>query len=245
MKKYLYRYHPIYNKWVKEIVKLDDKLTIISEWNDATLKSFVTKEKELMNIWEYLFFIFKKRFIRIHSFYLLFLLMFLISSPTINSYPPDMSINKPIEFITYYDMVQIRKEYIRTQDFNYELFYEYMELISIRNKNIVISQSILETNWFSSDIFLENNNLFGMKEPRVRKTTAMGTNRGHAIYNHWTYSVDDYKYWYRYMTRNKEYKNYYNFLTAMGYAEDIYYIPKLKTIKNNLINNKTLLAYEN
>lgn len=172
----------------------------------------------------------------------LFLLLFLIPCHKGDSF---VLSNKNIRMITYYDMIKERKEYIKTQDFDYGLFVEYLELINVRNRNIVISQSILESNWFSSDIFLKNNNLFGMKQARVRETTAIGTNRNHAKYEHWTHSVEDYKLWYDYVTRKREYVNYFCFLTAMGYAEDPYYIPKLKQIKNELISNEYLLAYEN
>jgi len=141
-----------------------------------------------------------------------------------------------LKYPTYYEMVQKRKAYIEQQEFEYDLMLEYMELLTINNRYIVVSQAILETNTFSSSIFSENNNLFGMKEPSVRQTTAIGTNRGHAEYVHWTYSIKDYKLWYDYMTRNGVYYNYYTFLTRIGYAEDEKYISKLRNIERNLIN---------
>jgi uncharacterized FlgJ-related protein len=38
-------------------------------------------------------------------------------------------------------------------------------------------------------IFVENNNLFGMKEARVRLNLAKGTQYGHAYYDDWKESV--------------------------------------------------------
>lgn len=46
----------------------------------------------------------------------------------------------------------------------------------------IFSQAAFETGNFSSDILKENNNLFGMKLPRVRKTLATGENKGHATF---------------------------------------------------------------
>lgn len=146
----------------------------------------------------------------------------------------DELMNVELKYPTYFEMIQKRINYIESQEFEYSLMLEYVDLVGINNKFTVISQSILETNTFKSDIFIENNNLFGMKQPSVRPTTATGTNRNHATYEHWTCSVKDYKLWYEYMTRNKTYYNYYSFLTNIGYAEDVQYIGKLKTIKNNL-----------
>jgi hypothetical protein len=48
-----------------------------------------------------------------------------------------------------------------------------------------------ETGNFTSPIFRENKNLFGMKLPRVRPTKATGENRGHATFNSLQDSVAD------------------------------------------------------
>jgi len=63
----------------------------------------------------------------------------------------------------------------------------------IKYPNIVLAQAVLESGHFDSDIFKENNNLFGMKQPSVRKTLATGKNRGHATFKNWVDSVRDYK----------------------------------------------------
>jgi flagellum-specific peptidoglycan hydrolase FlgJ len=56
----------------------------------------------------------------------------------------------------------------------------------------VFAQAAFETGNFTSDIFKENNNLFGMKLPRVRQTLATGENRGHATFNSITDSIKDF-----------------------------------------------------
>lgn len=63
----------------------------------------------------------------------------------------------------------------------------------IKQPNVVLAQATWESGHFGSDIFKENNNLFGMKKPAVRKTLATGENRGHATYKNWVDSVKDYK----------------------------------------------------
>ena len=63
----------------------------------------------------------------------------------------------------------------------------------IKYPNIVLAQAFWESRHFKSNIFQENNNLFGMKQPKYRKNVATGTNRDHATYNNWVDSVRDYK----------------------------------------------------
>jgi hypothetical protein len=61
--------------------------------------------------------------------------------------------------------------------------------------DVAMAQSMLETGYFKSGIFLDNNNLFGMKHPRQRQTLSKGPNRGHASFENWQDSVKDYKMW--------------------------------------------------
>ena len=65
----------------------------------------------------------------------------------------------------------------------------------IKYPDIAMAQAKIESGHFTSPIFQENNNLFGMKLPSVRQTTAIGKNRGHAKYKTWQDSVKDYKLW--------------------------------------------------
>lgn len=65
----------------------------------------------------------------------------------------------------------------------------------IKYPDIALAQAKIESGHFTSPIFKENNNLFGMKLPGQRQTTAIGKNRGHAKYKSWQDSVKDYKLW--------------------------------------------------
>ncbi len=167
---------------------------------------------------------------------IIILLFFLILS--IKVYSPIFDYKYDIEFVTYFDYYKERIAYIRNADFSYELLEEYLNLRNVRNKEIVLAQILLETGHFSSRLFKENNNLFGMKHPHVRPTTSLGTKRGHAYYDTWVDSINDYILWYNYMTRDKQYTDYLAFLYSLGYAEDPDYIPKLEILINRIINTK-------
>ena len=168
---------------------------------------------------------------------ILFLSLIFITSSTSEKVETEKNERKIKRFI---EMVELRNGYIEQQEFDYDLFVEYLKINGVKNREIVVSQAILETGTFTSNIFNKNNNLFGMKHPRVRPTTSQGSNMGHAVYEHWTCSVKDYKHWYDYMTRNREYDNYMAFLTNIGYAEDYNYLFKLRIIKERLLTEKTI-----
>ncbi len=127
--------------------------------------------------------------------------------------------------------VQLRIQQIKSLDFSLELFEELLSLYEVPYADYIVKQAILETGNFTSTIFLESNNLLGMKHPRVRPTTSIGSNRGHAMYYHWSDSVDDYLLWLRYYKdRGYNTKDYFKFLKEVGYAEDPLYIYKLQNL---------------
>lgn len=145
-------------------------------------------------------------------------------------YVPELKQITEVNDFSYYDYYVNRIAQFKESEFTAENLREYLEFRKVRNKEIVYAQAVLETGGFISIIFQENNNLFGMKYPLIRPTTAQYVNRGHAAYDHWTDSVDDYILWYQFMTRNKQYDNYLTFLYSLGYAEDPYYINKLQNL---------------
>lgn len=224
---------------LKKIESLNKRAFLNYDYNDETgvLKSYLLPRG-------------KKKFVKsfkfkFNKFWIMILFLISLNVLTINEQtgnPYGNNIN--FERVTYKDMIEKRMGYIESQEFDYDLFVEYLGYLGVRNINVVKSQALLETGFFTSSIFFENNNLFGMKRPYIRKTLVTGVNRGHATYNHWTESVKDYKLWYDFMTRNGGYNNYYDFLYAIGYAEDGEYIQKLKYIEQRIINNEIYLAYE-
>lgn len=123
---------------------------------------------------------------------------------------------------------------IRKKPFSEELLRECIAYEGIKYPDVVLLQSKLETGYYTSDIFLKGNNLFGMKYPSYRPTVASGTYKEHARYLHWSDSVIDYAIWQRwYMSLGYhigEYDDddfYLVFLKCIPYAEDPRYIPKL------------------
>jgi uncharacterized FlgJ-related protein len=76
---------------------------------------------------------------------------------------------------------------------NYESLYQEIVRNHIEYPEIVWAQAILESGNFKSEVFNSNKNLFGMKFPRRRTTTSIGSNRGYARYESWEESVKDYK----------------------------------------------------
>jgi len=95
---------------------------------------------------------------------------------------------------------------------------------------IIYAQAELESGNFKSIMFIENNNLFGLKEAKQRPTTSKGTRNNHAYYDTWEESVLDYTlYQSSYLRGLKTEEQYLNYL-GKNYAEDIKYIQKIKTI---------------
>mgnify|MGYP000114614940 CR=1 FL=1 len=91
---------------------------------------------------------------------------------------------------------------------------------------IALKQAKLETGDFTSDIFKDNNNLFGFRVFGSWKGKEMPfKNRGHLVFPHWTKSVEHYKMWQK---KNYNQKTYLQFLKRVGYAEATNYTEILK-----------------
>lgn len=106
--------------------------------------------------------------------------------------------------------------------------------LNIKFPHIVLAQAMVETGHFNSNIFKQNNNLFGMKEARTRIHTASGTQFGHAYYDTWLESVYDYAFYQcRYLSGIRSEEEYFAYL-GKSYAEADDYVSLLKrTIRDN------------
>lgn len=80
---------------------------------------------------------------------------------------------------------------VTEQEFSDSLL-EYIYEMRIEHPSIVYAQALKESARFTSNIYKENHNLFGMKVPERRSTVVIGVNRGHAVYLDWKMSVIDY-----------------------------------------------------
>jgi hypothetical protein len=121
-------------------------------------------------------------------------------------------------------------------DFTEEKFISLLQELNVKYPHIILAQARLETNNFTSKIFRENHNLFGMKQATMRVNTAEGTQHNHAYYESWRASVLDYAFYQcRYLGGIRSEEGYYQYL-GQSYAEDGSYVAKLKSMvsKNNL-----------
>jgi len=114
--------------------------------------------------------------------------------------------------------------------FNEEKLISLMNELNIKFPHIVLAQAKVESGNYTSKIFRENHNLFGMKEARVRIHTAQGTQFNHAYYNTWRESVYDYAFYQcRYLSKINTEDEYLSYL-GQSYAEATNYVSILKTI---------------
>jgi flagellum-specific peptidoglycan hydrolase FlgJ len=96
--------------------------------------------------------------------------------------------------------------------------------------DIVLAQSILETGWFKSRLASEQNNIFGMMQPRKRPTTSTGAGpSGFATYATIADSVEDYFLRQRYfkIPDSPDAETYIRATKDSGYATDPQYVDKV------------------
>ncbi len=118
---------------------------------------------------------------------------------------------------------------VERETFSEENLIKYLNELRIPHPHVVLAQAKLETGNFTSTIFLENNNLFGMKRSYYRPSTAVGMNRRHARYKHWKDSVLDFALYKAYVAQNKTLDEYLTLLQR-SYAEDPNYVRKVNRI---------------
>lgn len=115
-------------------------------------------------------------------------------------------------------------------DFSEEKLIELLLSLNVNFPHIVLAQAKLESGHYSSKIYKENHNLFGMKEAVVRIHTSKGTQFSHAYYDNWRESVYDYAFYQSsYLSTLKTEEEYYVYLDK-SYAEADNYVKLLKSI---------------
>ena len=98
--------------------------------------------------------------------------------------------------------------------------------MNIAHPDIVFRQAQVETGHFTSAVFKENNNLFGMRRAYSRPHVQTGENRGYAVYESWKMSVADYALFQAWSAKRLDRQAYIELL-GRTYAEDNEYINKL------------------
>lgn len=106
--------------------------------------------------------------------------------------------------------------------------------LKVKYPHIVLSQSIIESGNYTSKVFLENNNPFGMKLSWNRSTTALGIKNGYAYYSNLRDAIIDYAFMQSSYYRNAKTEEDYYLLLQKSYAEDKEYINKVRKIANKL-----------
>ena len=101
------------------------------------------------------------------------------------------------------------------------LYYE------IPNPEIVWCQAFLETGNFLSERCLVDNNLFGLYNSKLKR---------YMRFDHWSTSIKAYKTFFSDKWNPNE--DYYEYLTRIGYAKDLDYIPKVKEIHKQFFDIK-------
>jgi len=99
-----------------------------------------------------------------------------------------------------------------------------LELIkqNVEHPDVVLAQSILETGWYKCEnCSMDKNNIFGLWNSKKHE---------YFYYTTWKESIGGYKRGIQYKYFVKEYKDYYHFLSEIGYATDPQYIIKLKKL---------------
>lgn len=154
----------------------------------------------------------------------LLIILCIAFSSSLAGFSPEANKEQKAKFIFEAEKYVFLKE-INIKPFSPDMLLRAMIFENIVNAQTVYRQAVLETGYFTSDLFLTGNNLFGMKLARVRQTTASGEYKGHASYVNWYDSVRDYRMfqdWYA--SKGYDLNNYHTFLEAIGYATDKKYI---------------------
>ena len=130
------------------------------------------------------------------------------------------------------DKQQQEIDSLKQRELTWDNIRYWMDFYGVEHPDIAMGQIFLETGNLSSNICKNNQNLFGMRHPRVRETVSLGSVRGHAYYHDWIDSIKDYSLWQQNMYNGQG--DYYSFLSSVGYAECKSYISKLQYIERNV-----------
>lgn len=100
---------------------------------------------------------------------------------------------------------------------------------------LLFAQTWHETGDFKSEVFKDNNNLFGMRHPSIRPTRSQGSRHAHAIFkNHYDSVYDYFLRQKNFNIPNVEDSSYIINTVASGYAEDPAYSTKWLNVKNTI-----------
>ena len=132
-------------------------------------------------------------------------------------------------FLSFFSFTYVEK-------LTHESLYNEILEQNLEFPDVVFAQAIIESGNFKSDICRNNYNLFGMRKPKSRKTTAVGVRRGYAVYEDYGFSVSDYGlYQDRVLSKKKYTKSQYISYLGKKYARNPKYVSEIK---------KTMVKYK-
>lgn len=120
---------------------------------------------------------------------------------------------------------------LSTKGVTVEQVWAEINYCELKHPEIVLAQSIWETNWeYSTTNAVKRKNLFGLKGGKKCDSNQYG----YKIFEHWTESVDDYKN--RIQNRYIEGEDYFQFLIRIKYFQEDpeIYISNIKSIIKRL-----------
>ena len=168
---------------------------------------------------------------RNYVFYIIFSLLISLLSIFLFKllFIPSISLKEVPSLKSKYEKVCIAEV---QNNFTEEKFINKIKQLNLNYPHIVYAQAMLESGNFTSKIFRENNNMFGMKQARVRINLAKSTQYNHAYFETWEDCLLDFAFHRAtYFSKLKTEQDYYNYL-GKYYAEDPSYIGKLKSMVN-------------
>jgi uncharacterized FlgJ-related protein len=160
--------------------------------------------------------------LNIRQYSLILIGLFLLFSSV--GFTTGVKLNKIIDKVP----IIIRMEEIKFSEDNLR---QEIRKLNLKFEDVLIKQYKLETGNGTSQVFLQNHNLFGFKNAYFRPSTAIGNNLGHALYEDWNQSVLDMAMFQAQVLRNiNTEEEYYQFLDQF-YSETKDYSTRLKAIK--------------
>ena len=115
------------------------------------------------------------------------------------------------------------------EQINDSILYVFLKDNNAWYPEILLKQAKIESGNYSSNIYLNTNNLYGMKKVGKRQTTQLNnTYKGYGCYNNWCLSVLDRMLWDMSMFNNVKPSKEEYLKTMSIYAEDSNYIKKLE-----------------
>lgn len=112
--------------------------------------------------------------------------------------------------------------------FSPQLFMQALIDDSIQHPEIVYSQALVESGYFTSKLFLKGHNCMGMHRAEKRQCTAIGLCYKHARYRTWLDQVRDIKLWQDYFLHGKQLTTAQYLAKLHKYAADPNYLAKIR-----------------